>query len=249
MDSFTVYPYGSTAAVRFAESFLKAESVAICDHFSPEVTHILLDIPSMGGSQTLRDGTEVSYLLERLSPQVHIFGGMLPEELFSQWKHTDLLTDEIYLHKNAALTAEAALRMAWSIADDSMMGAPVLVLGYGRIGKCLAKLLSQNGCAVTVAARNPRDLALAEALGYGAIPVDAIAGHLKDFRMIFNTIPAKIADVDSLYGCICLDLASVPGLTGSRVIPAQGLPGKLLPRSSGKLIADTLLRLRKEGKA
>ena len=42
---------------------------------------------------------------------------------------------------------------------------------------------------------------------------------------------------------IKIDLASVPGMNGDDVIIARGLPGKEAPESSGKLIADTILRL------
>ena len=44
-------------------------------------------------------------------------------------------------------------------------------------------------------------------------------------------------------GCVKLELASSPGMEGSDIIQARGLPGKMAPESSGKLIARTVLRL------
>jgi hypothetical protein len=44
-----------------------------------------------------------------------------------------------------------------------------------------------------------------------------------------------------------IDLASQPGIGGNDVIWARGLPGKNAPESSGKLIAQTVLRKLEEG--
>lgn len=43
-----------------------------------------------------------------------------------------------------------------------------------------------------------------------------------------------------------IDLASKPGIGGTDVLWARGLPGKFAPESAGKLIAQTILRLLKE---
>ena len=49
-----------------------------------------------------------------------------------------------------------------------------------------------------------------------------------------------------LEDCVKIDLASKPGIEDEDVIIARGLPGIHFPESSGKLIADTLLRLCQE---
>lgn len=72
---------------------------------------------------------------------------------------------------------------------------------------------------------------------------------LDRFRVIFNTVPAPLlsaSKTDTLPECLLLDLASVPGLSGSRVVPARGLPGLLAPESAGELIGRTVIRLWKE---
>jgi hypothetical protein len=43
--------------------------------------------------------------------------------------------------------------------------------------------------------------------------------------------------------CLKIDLASKPGIAGSDVIIARGLPGKMAPESAGHLIAKTILEL------
>ena len=40
-----------------------------------------------------------------------------------------------------------------------------------------------------------------------------------------------------------IELASKPGMGGEHIISARGLPGKMRPAQSGKLIADTFMRL------
>ena len=43
-----------------------------------------------------------------------------------------------------------------------------------------------------------------------------------------------------------LDLASSPGLQGTGIIYARELPGRYVPVSSGRLIAETILKTLKE---
>jgi len=114
------------------------------------------------------------------------------------------------------------------------------VIGWGRIGKCLAKLLQQLGANVTVAARKETDRAILSSLGYQA--VDTANLDTKPYRVIFNTVPTMISAL-SPGEALKIDLASVLGLGSSDVIWARGLPSKDAPESSGKLIAQTAIRL------
>ena len=45
------------------------------------------------------------------------------------------------------------------------------------------------------------------------------------------------------HGAIAMELASSPGMSGDHIISARGLPGKYAPEESGKLIAETFIRL------
>jgi dipicolinate synthase subunit A len=77
----------------------------------------------------------------------------------------DLLKDPHYLAKNAAITAECALKVAAPYLKTTFSESPTLILGWGRIGKCLARLLSARNCPVSVAARKESDRAMLEAFG------------------------------------------------------------------------------------
>ena len=123
----------------------------------------------------------------------------------------------------------------------------VLIIGWGRIGKCLTRLLRAMEADLTVAARKETDRATAHALGYAAIHPAMLEGKLDQFRLIINTVPQPILNSEQLSDCcdkcVKLDLASVQGLEGNDVIWARGLPGKDAPESSGALIAKTIVRL------
>ena len=138
------------------------------------------------------------------------------------------------------ITAHCAIRIASQEAPYILPEGKILVIGWGRIGKCLSQLLQQLGCHITVAARKASDRAMLAALGCNTIPTNSIT--LEDYSIIFNTVPQLlIENCDTT--AVVIDLASTPGISGQRVISARGLPGKMAPVSSGQLIADTIYRL------
>ena len=159
----------------------------------------------------------------------------------------DLLQDPTYLARNAAITAYCALRLAMMELPVMLRGCRVLIIGWGRISKCLAALLWALEADVTVAARREADRAMACALGYRSETIADLDDTLNDYRLIFNTVPAPVLSEKQVehcrQGCLRIDLASVQGIEGSHKIWARGLPGKDAPESSGALIAKTVIRL------
>ena len=85
-----------------------------------------------------------------------------------------------------------------------------------------------------------------EALGYRAVDFQEVPQVLPHCKILFNTVPDLPLSYEVPLG-IAIDLASYPGMNGSNVITARGLPGKYAPESSGKLIAETILNHYKEG--
>ena len=76
------------------------------------------------------------------------------------------------------------------------------------------------------------------------LDIQDVAAELPRFDLILNTVPVLLfpqANVQER--AVILELASKPGITGSTVIDARGLPGKMAPEESGKLIAKTFIRL------
>lgn len=249
LKKVTIFPTGISRSCMFASQFLIDSGYTITDHFSPEITHLLLDIPSFDECGHLKDGSDLQDLLNKLPESVTVIGGNLAHTSLLQHQTIDLLADPVYLAKNAAITAECVLQVAADYLDTTFADTQVLILGWGRIGKCLSKLLNAMDSKVTVAARKESDRAMAEALGCSSLDFCDVPGKLSDYQILFNTVPHQTIDSTILNrhsNCIKLDLASAPGMICDDIIIARGLPGKYAPKTSGKLIADTIRKALKE---
>ncbi len=245
-----LYPIGTTPALAYAVSFLKQTGLEIVDHPTPEVTHLLLDVPSFGSDGLLRSGGNLDKILETLPQYITVVGGNLDHPELERYRKWDFLQDPDYLAQNAAITADCALQVAAPLLARTFAHSPALIIGWGRIGKCLGQLLKAVGCQVTVAARKESDRAMLRALGYQTADTARLE-DLSRYRILFNTVPEMVLNRTQLAqckNCVKIDLASRKGLEGEDVVWARGLPGIYAPESSGRLIADTFLNKIKEGK-
>ena len=247
MAKCLIYPVGTTAASQYAAHFLEKAGLEIVDHPTPEVTHLLMDVPSFGNDGMLRGGGNPERILETVPQYITVAGGNLDHPVLDGYRVWDFLQDEDYLAQNAAITADCALQVAAPLLKTTFAQSPALIIGWGRIGKCLGQLLKGMGCPVTVAARKAPDRAMIRALGYDtADPADL---ELNGYRILFNTAPELILNKEQLShykDCVKIDRASRKGLEGDDVVWARGLPGIYTPESSGRLITDTFLRKLKE---
>ena len=209
---------------------------------------MLLPAPAFETAGLLKGDVPLQPVLDCLPDNITVAGGNLQDPALESYQTIDLLQDPLYLAENAQITAHCAVKVALQQLPITLFGCSVLVIGWGRIGKCLASLLRQMGAYVTVAARKETDRAMILALGYDAMEIGQRNYSLIGYQVIFNTVPVMVLPADSLPycrpDCILIDLASKPGIAGNRVIWARGLPGKLAPESSGKLMAKSILRLR-----
>lgn len=252
MERSILYCTGCKASARYASVFLSDQGAVISPEPSNDVTHLLLDVPSFNAEGMLQDGSSVTSLLRTLPNNVIICGGNLKHPDLAGYQKIDLLQDPFYLAENAYITAECALEIGLTKLSVTLRHCPVLIIGWGRIGKCLTELLKRLDANVTIAARKETDRAMISALGYRAVDIGSIADHLGSCRLIYNTAPEMILPKSLAKNmhpdCVKIDLASKPGIDAEGVIRARGLPGIHRPESSGKLIADTLIRLSlKEG--
>lgn len=247
MSKYIFYPANRSAAVLAAAEHLKTKGYGIVSRPCESATHLILPVPSFDSEGNLKGGSDPDSLLAQLPTQVTVVGGKIPKDRFPGHPVMDLLEDEQYLADNAALSAYCALRLAMMELPISLRGCKVLILGWGRIAKCLAALLWGLEADVTIAARKESDRAMAHALGYHSLDIAQLGENLNSYRVIFNTVPAPILCAAQLehcsQNCLKIDLASVQGLDGKHIIWARGLPGKDTPESSGKLIAQTIVRL------
>lgn len=250
MKSTPFYIAGGSPALRFAAEYLAGKGKDVTSEPGETVKCAVLPVPSFDDAGNLRGG-DLGELLGKLPKDVTIFGGKLDTDALDGYCTVDLLKDEVYLAENAAITADCAVRIAGNNLGVVFRGCPMLVIGWGRIGKCLAMMLQAMGAEVTVAARKERDLATALALGFEAADIGQLGPGLLRYRAVFNTAPAAVLTEAQMKhcrtDCVKIDLASKKGMAGD-VIWARGLPGKDTPESSGVLIGKTVLRLAaKEG--
>lgn len=251
MNDTLFYAAGSSPALTFATKELQERGICFCPRANDAVTHLLLPTPSFDADGAIYSGVNPVHILSDLPPDITVIGGNLSHPALQGYRCIDLLKDPRYLAENAAITADCALRIAGKHLSVTFAGCPVLIIGWGRIGKCLARDLKALGAQVWVAARKESDRAMLCALGYGSEDPATLCCSLLRYRMIFNTAPHPVLSPDSLIhcrkNCVKIDLASIQGIYGSDVIHARGLPGKQTPESSGILIAKTIIRLlRKE---
>lgn len=243
MNGILILPAGYTAALRFACKYLEERGFQILSSPAPDATHLLLPVPSFESDGRIRGGGILEHILSDLPKDITVVGGNLSHPALEGYRKLDLLQDANYVAKNAAITADCAIRVAAERLPVIWEDCRVLILGWGRIGKCLALQLKSMGAKVTVAARKAADRAIIQALGLQSADTACLAPELSRCRVIFNTVPQPVLNGAQAPDCLKIDLASQRGITGDDVIHARGLPGKDTPESSGALIARTMIPL------
>ena len=170
----------------------------------------------------------------------------------------DIVKREELAVLNAISTAEGAIQIAINETPRNVHGNNVLVLGFGRIGKVLSKMLDGIGAKVACEARKTTDLAWIKAYGYEPINLIELKEHLHKFDIIINTIPYIVLTKEMLQevkeDALIIDLASNPGGVDRNAIKELGikfnwalsLPGKVAPITSAEFMKETLLNMFKE---
>ena len=247
MSNTIIFTAGNTPALCTAKQVLYDLGITIAESPAPDVTHLLLPVPSFEADGRIKGGGMIEHILADLPEDITVIGGLLQHPFLTGYKTIDLLADPYYLAHNAAITADCAIRVAGAKLPRVFSGCPILIIGWGRIGKCLANQLQAMGARVTVAARKEADRAMLRALGFCAEDLAKLGPGLIRYRVIFNTAPGPVLSMEQLQftqpDCLLIDLASERGIDSKHVLWARGLPGKDAPESSGTLIAKSVIRL------
>ena len=167
----------------------------------------------------------------------------------------DIMDIEEYAVLNCIATAEGAIQIAMEEFPKTLSGSNILVMGFGRIGKILSKMLQGIGANVYCEARKNEDLAYIKAYGYSPIPLNNLEKNLDKFDIIMNTIPVQTLTKSRLdlvkNDALIIDLASNPGgvdfeyakSKDIKTIWALALPGKVAPVSSAEYIKTTIYNI------
>jgi dipicolinate synthase subunit A len=151
---------------------------------------------------------------------------------------------------NSIPSAEGAIQMAMEATTITIHGSESMVLGLGRCGWTLARMLQGIGAHVTGVARKPSNLARAVEMGFHAVHFSDLEDEIGRAEIIFNTVPHLILDRVMLEkvarDAVIVDLASIPGGTdfeyaqmlGIKALLAPGLPGIVAPKTAGRILAQ-----------
>ena len=148
----------------------------------------------------------------------------------------DYTRGEAFLKKNAYLTAEGAICLYYNTVKETLQGKKIAVLGYGRIGKYLSKMLKNQGASVFVYARRKEVKTEAELDGCYSLEIDEIPLTID---AIFNTVPDEICKNKT--NAHLFELASKSGFSyKENVISGAGLPGKMFPKTAAEYIYEEI---------
>ena len=176
-----------------------------------------------------------------------VVGYDIPPELFEGIKGAgglvyDAARDEEFLIRNAVLTARGALGHLLTSFDRDISDMRIGIVGYGRIGSELLRLLLLFGCAVVVyTTRESVALELCE-MGVGAAVISPKT-DFSDLDILINTAPARQIESSALGEVQVIELASGLNFDPSeRVTKLGSIPDALYPITAGRLYAEGAVR-------
>lgn len=261
-----VYIYGLEKAeeLKNIKNIIKTETLkkAIQD-----VEIVIGPIPLSSNGVTLNTpfsekSISIRELMNVINAKVFIAGSILPEvyEMANDEyvEIIDIMKREELAVLNTIATAEGTIQLAIENTNKILHSSEVLILGFGRIGKVLARKLAGLSVKVTCAARKDEDLAWIKAYGHNTTNINTIGENLGKYDIIINTVPHMILTGERLQyvndNCLLMDLASNPGGIDKKaakernlkLIWALSLPGKVAPTTSAEFIKDTIYNILKE---
>lgn len=246
------------------------ENIIMCRNLQEAVKNsdiIIGPIPfSSNGKEINTPSSDNKILIEELMQYINaktLIAGSVASEVYDMASKEnveiiDIMKKEELAVLNAISTAEGAIEIAMANTNRIIHGSKVLILGFGRIGKVLAKKMEGLSAKVTCAARKNEDLAWIKSYGYEKININEIGKELSEYDIIINTVPQLILNEENIKyikdDCLLIDLASKPGGVDQKAtdernlkfIWALALPGKVAPITSAEFIKETIYNILKD---
>ena len=261
-----IYVYG----LEKADDIKNKQNIIHCDSIKKAIQNVEIvigPIPFSSNGITInapfseKDIT-VREMMHVINAKVLIAGGISPEVYGmandEYIEIIDIMKREELAVLNTIATAEGTIQIAIENTNKILHGSEVLILGFGRIGKVLARKLAGLSVKVTCAARKDEDLAWIEAYGHKSTNINSIGENLGQYDIIINTVPHMILNQERLQylkeDCLLIDLASNPGGIDKKAVKdkkikfvwALSLPGKVAPTTSAEFIKETINNIIKE---
>jgi dipicolinate synthase subunit A len=210
-----------------------------------------------------RDKIYINEVFRKMKKNQLFIAGRISDRIMQMTKAYNVYTIDILEREEMAVlncipTAEGAIQIAMEELPVTLNGSRILILGYGRLGKVLARMLSGIGAEVWAEARKYSDLAWMKANGINSVYINDLNDYLCKMDVIYNTIPSRILDGERLEKlsreCLVIDLASKPGgvdferakALGIKVIWALSLPGKVAPVTAANYMKQTIYNIIEE---
>lgn len=265
-DGNKVYTYGLEKADELKEN----PNIIMCEKLSEVVKNtevIIGPIPFSSNGKDINSPfsdkqISIRDLMHIINAKILIAGSIAPEvyELANDEyiEIIDIMKREELAVLNTISTAEGTIEIMIANTNKIIHGSKVLILGFGRIGKVLARKLAGLSAKVTCAARKDEDLAWIKAYGHIGININTIGENLSEYDVIINTVPHLILTDERIKyvknDCLLVDLASNPGGIDKKaakdrslkLIWALALPGKVAPITTAEFIKDTVYNVLKE---
>ena len=265
-DGNEVYVYG----LEKSEEIRRQKNIIQCDTIRKaidDVEIVIGPIPFSSNGNTINmpfSDKEITIreMMHNINAKVLIAGSILPEvyEMANDEyiEIIDIMKREELAVLNTIATAEGTIQVAIENTNRILHGSEVLILGFGRIGKVLARKLAGLSVKVTCAARKDEDLAWIEAYGHKSLNINNLSENLRPFDIIINTVPHIVLTEQKLEyvrkDALLIDLASNPGGIDKKAIKdrnlkfvwALSLPGKVAPTTSAEFIKNTIYNILRE---
>ena len=248
-DGNKIYTFG----VEKAEELKENKNIIMCNKLQEAVKNseiIIGPIPFSSNGKDINapfsDNTiSIRELMHVINAKILIAGSITPDvyDLANDEyiEIIDIMKREELAVLNTISTAEGTIEIIIANTNKIIHGSKVLILGFGRIGKVLARKLAGLSAKVTCAARKDEDLAWIRAYGHMETNINTIGENLSDFDVIINTVPHLVLTEERIKyvrdDCLLVDLASNPGGIDKKaaknknlkLIWALALPGKVAP--------------------
>lgn len=265
-DGNLVYTYG----LEKAEELKTNKNIILCESIKQAIkeTEIVIGpIPFSSNNKDIntpfgKEKITIRELMHEIHAKILIAGSITPEvyELANDEyvEIIDIMKREELAVLNTIATAEGTIEIAIANTNKIIHGSKILVLGFGRVGKVLARKLVGLQAQVTCAARKIEDMAWIRAFGYEATNINTLGENLAEYDIIINTVPHQIINSQRLEyvreDCLLIDLASTPGGIDKntakekhiKLVWALALPGKVAPITTAEFIKDTIYNILKE---
>lgn len=265
-DGNNVYTYGMEKAEELKEN----KNIIMCNKLQETVKKseiIIGPIPFSSNGKDINapfsdNIISIRELMHVINAKILIAGSITPDvyDLANDEyiEIIDIMKREELAVLNTISTAEGTIEIIIANTNKIIHGSKVLILGFGRIGKVLARKLAGLSAKVTCAARKDEDLAWIEAYGHKSLNINNLGENLRPFDIIINTVPHIILTEQKLEyvkkETLLIDLASNPGGIDKKAIKdrnlkfvwALSLPGKVAPTTSAEFIKNTIYNILRE---